>query len=173
MTFNVPAITVTKYDYHQKVVEERFVPLARALALAFDPPVRRVEPYLDFNLDPPVCMIFPSGEVSAQKRGNTDEIQAFGEVMRLALGPVTQGYDGKLARSLRLWTPTVMNYLRKYRMLKFPSSDPVTGAGLQDTFDHLEFAGANEIDPSLGIRGIDLNLVFYYSVQIKPAPGNS
>lgn len=166
--------TVTVYDYHERAIEDRFLPLVRdQLMPVFNPTLRQIIPYVD-TLDPPFVEILPSGNVGILTNGNVGDLQSYGEILRIVLGTTQSGYEGKLLRSLRKWVPTTINFTSQYRMLAFPSDDPATRRA-PDRFDHLEFLGGNVTNPveAQGQIGVDLNFNFVYSITIRPAPGNS
>lgn len=168
-------MTVAVYDYHERVIEDRFLVLLKDhLAPVLKPKPTQVIGYLDASQTPPFIEVVPSGDVSLRANGNVADYQSYGEIVRYVLGTVTEGYDGLLLRSLRKWMPTVINFATTYRMLNFGNPGDTTRS-VPAYFDHLEFLGGNATNPaeSQGQVGLDLRFNFVYSVHIKPAPGNA
>lgn len=161
---------IVQAPYLTEVIEQRFLPMARELGASFDPPIRRIETYIEERIQPPFGWIFPSGDATlVTPRGGGDEIQEYGEVFRIVTGIQDSGFDGKLPQSIRLWLPTAINYFRARRFLIYQA-----GQGVPRYFHGLTFEGANQIDdndPSQHV-GVDLRFTFAFSIPSTVFPGN-
>lgn len=159
---------VTPQTALDSVINERFVPMIRALAITFTPPLSRVEAYADPTFEPPFGWVFPTGEVRiVQRRGPKGVKLAFGVGLRIAIG--VGGYDGKLLQSLWLWLPTIYLYVEERRNLVYAD-----GQNMPRYFDELQFVNAVPTSPSNPQEhvGVDLLYDFVFSFPISPVPGN-
>lgn len=164
-------MTIQTFDFLDRAVNERLLPMAREVGNALNPPLRQIDTYVEDKWTPPYGWIFSSGDVTSEPYGDIER-QTYGVIFRIVEKKSRTGIPGKLEKKHWIWLPTITNYFIGRRRLIYRRDDPpmpeIPG------FHELRFIAGNEIDPldPTGQFGLDFRFDLVFNVSPRFFPGN-